>query len=72
MAIKVIKKEGESNQSLVFRFTKKTKQSGMIAEVRSRRFRERKPNKRKIRLSAIYRSQKSKEYGKMRKLELSK
>jgi ribosomal protein S21 len=68
MAIKIRKKEGESNQSLLFRFTRKIKQSGVLTEARKRQFKDREPKKLKKSLSAIYRSQKTKEYERMKKL----
>lgn len=68
MAIEIRKKEGESNQSLIFRFTRKIKQSGILSEVRKRQFHDRQPNKRKRRLSAIYRYNKTKEIERMKKL----
>jgi ribosomal protein S21 len=72
MAIKVRKKEGETNQSLLFRFSRKIKQSGVLTEARKRQFKDREPNKRKKRLSAIYKSQKTKEYERMKKLGILK
>lgn len=72
MAIKVKKREGETNQALVFRFTKRIKQSGVLAEARKRQFKDREPNKRKKRLSAIYRFKKTKEYERMKKLGILK
>ncbi|MGB9609109.1 MAG: small ribosomal subunit protein bS21 [Minisyncoccia bacterium] len=70
MAIEVRKKEGESVQSLIFRFTKKVKQSGILTEARKRQFRERPQSKLKKRRSAIYRSEKKKEFEKKKKLGL--
>jgi ribosomal protein S21 len=68
MAIEVRKKEGESVQSLIFRFTKKIKQSGILNEVRKRQFRERPQSELKKRRSAIYRAEKQKEFEKKKKL----
>jgi len=45
-------------------------QSGVLLEAKKRQYRDRLPNKRKRRLSAIYRAQKTKEYEKMKKLGL--
>jgi len=70
MAIEIRKKENESNQSLIFRFSKKVKQSGILNEARKRQFKERNQNKRKRRLSAIYRAEKKKEYERMKRLGL--
>jgi ribosomal protein S21 len=68
MAIEVRKKEGESIQSLIFRFTKKIKQSGILNEARKRQFKERPQSKLKKRRSAMYRADKQKEFEKKRKL----
>jgi len=68
MAIEIRKKENESVQSLIFRFSKKIKQSGILTEARKRQFKERNQNKRKRRLSAIYRAKKREEYERMKKL----
>jgi ribosomal protein S21 len=69
--IEVRKKEGESPNSLLFRFSKKVRQSGVLTEVRKRRFRDRSVNRRKRRLSAIYRTAKRREIARLKKLGLS-
>ncbi|MCL5016241.1 MAG: 30S ribosomal protein S21 [Patescibacteria group bacterium] len=65
-AIIVRRKEGEQASSLVYRFTKKVKQSGVLLEAKRRRFSERQPNRAKRRLSAIHRSRRSEETGRAR------
>jgi ribosomal protein S21 len=70
MAIEIKKKEGEPVAGLVYRFTKKVRQSGVIKEVRKRQFRKRDVNKRKRRLSAKHRDQKKAEMIRLRKLGL--
>ena len=65
------KKEGETPASLMFRFSKRVKQSGVLTEVRKRRFHKRSANKRKRRLSAIYRAGKKKETVRLKKLGLA-
>ena len=67
-AVVVKKKEGESDNSLIFRFTKRVQQSGVLREARKRRFRDRTPNKTAIRKSAKYRAKRKKEIEKARKL----
>lgn len=57
----VRKKDGESVGSLIYRFTKKIQQSGILREARKRRFHDRAPNSTKKRLAAIYREKRSKE-----------
>jgi ribosomal protein S21 len=66
--IEVKKKEGESPAGVMFRFSKRVRQSGVMAELRKRRFRDRAVNKRKRKLSAIFRAAKKAEVVKMRKL----
>ncbi len=68
MAIDVRKREGESPSALLFRFTKKIKRSGILKEVRGRRFKGRKINRNKIRLSALHRERKKKEVERAKKL----
>lgn len=66
--VEVKKREGESASALLYRFTKKIQRSGVLRESKKRRFHDRPLNRRKIRLSAIYREQKKKEYLKAKKL----
>lgn len=69
--IEVRKKEGESSASVTFRFSKRVRQSGVMAELRKRRFHDRTVNRRKRKLSAIYRSKKRGEMSKLKKLGVS-
>jgi hypothetical protein len=41
MALEVVKKDKESSQNLVHRFTKTVRQSGLLLNVRSKQFRKR-------------------------------
>jgi len=66
--MQVKKREGESAGSLIYRFNKKTKQSGLLKEARKRRFRDRPVSKIKRRLSAIHKAKKKAEFEKARKL----
>jgi ribosomal protein S21 len=68
MGIEVKKREGESAGTLIYRFTKKIQRSGVLREARKRRFHDRSLNRRKIRLSALYRGKKKEEYLKAKKL----
>ncbi|RJP45749.1 30S ribosomal protein S21 [Candidatus Parcubacteria bacterium] len=68
--IEVKKKEGESANALLFRFSKRVKRSGVLREANKRRFRDRTANRRKRRLSAIHRETKRKEVERLRKLGL--
>lgn len=69
--IEVQKKEGENPSSLYFRFSKKVRRSGIVLEVRKRRFHDRVVNKRKVRVSAKHRATKAKEISRLKKLGLS-
>ncbi|MFH1189039.1 MAG: 30S ribosomal protein S21 [bacterium] len=70
MGIVTKKREGESTNSLVYRFTKKMRQSGILKEAKKRRFHDRTINKNKRRLSAIYRSEKKEKIEESRKAGL--
>lgn len=54
------KKEGESVNAFLFRFNKKVKQSGVLKEVKKRRFTNRSQNRNKRRSAALYRETKKK------------
>jgi ribosomal protein S21 len=64
----VTKREGESVNSLIFRFIKRVKQTGVLMESRKRRFRQRAPNKLKRKLSALHRVVKKAELEMSRKM----
>jgi ribosomal protein S21 len=64
------KRDGESSNALIFRFTKKVRRSGLMQEVRKRRFSDRGTTRRKRRLSAIFKSAKKEEMAKQKKLGL--
>jgi len=66
--MEIRKKEKESVAGLLYRFNLKMKQSGILREAKKRRFRQRPINRRKKRISAIYREAKKKEMEKARKL----
>lgn len=70
MAIEVKRKEGESVGSLIYRFTKKIQQSGVLRESKKRRFKDRDANDTKRKLSALHRIAKTREMERMRKLGL--
>ncbi|MDO8429954.1 MAG: 30S ribosomal protein S21 [bacterium] len=68
--MQVKKKEGETIGSLMYRFSKKVQQSGILREAKKRRFRHRPKNRSKRKLAAMYRDEKKKEVMKARKLGL--
>jgi len=69
--MEVRKREGESASSLIYRFTKKTQQSGVLKEAKKRRFRARPVSRVKRRLSALHRAQKKAEFARAKKLGLA-
>ncbi len=68
--LNVTKKEGESAASLLYRFTKRIQQSGVLREAKKRRFKNRTPNRLKVKLSALHREAKKKEIARNKKLGL--
>ncbi|OHB20173.1 MAG: hypothetical protein A2939_00825 [Parcubacteria group bacterium RIFCSPLOWO2_01_FULL_48_18] len=66
--VEVKRKEGESISSLIYRFSRRVQQSGVVLDVKKRRFRKRPPNRLKIKLSALHRLGKRIEFEKKRKL----
>ena len=69
--IEARRKEGETSTNLLYRFSKRVKQSGILTETRKRRFHGRAQNKRKRRLSAQYRAGKRTELARQKKLGLA-
>lgn len=70
MAIEVRKREGESAANTLFNFTKRVKRSGILKEVRARKFHDRPVSRIKRRQSAIHREAKRAEVERMKKLGL--
>src|ERR1700679_1529064 len=70
MAIEARKKEGESGQSLLYTFTRKVKRSGIVKEVRHRKFHTRTISRIKRRSSAIHREEKKADVERQKKLGL--
>jgi ribosomal protein S21 len=66
--IEIKRKEGESANSFMYRFTKKIQQSGVLKESKRRRVYKRPTNKAGKRASATYRAGKKKEIERQRKL----
>jgi ribosomal protein S21 len=54
--INVEKKEGESNDSMMRRFTRKVQSSGTLIRKKKGQYRQKEPNKRARRISAIRRT----------------
>jgi ribosomal protein S21 len=68
--MEIRKREKESIPGLLYRFNLKVKQSGILREAKKRRFHKRAVNRRRQRISALYREVKKKEIEKARKLGL--
>lgn len=68
MAVTLDKRDGESNESAMRRFSRKFQSSGTARSTRARQFFTRKPNKRRLRDSAIHRSAAAKIYEYMVKI----
>lgn len=68
MPLKVEKQSRETSQSLIYRFTKKIRKSGILLEVRKRMFKRREKSKQLKKRSALRREQKKKEYKELKKL----
>ena len=68
MALEVKRKEKESSQNLVRRFTKSIQNSGILLRARKIRFKERKKSEQMKKRAALRREELKKEYEKLRKL----
>lgn len=66
--IDVNKREGESNESLMRRFTRRVQSTGMLIRVKKGQYLAKKPNKRAQRLAAIRRSKVAEEREHLRKI----
>ncbi len=72
MALKVEKKERENTQSVVRRFSRAIKNSGILKEARKRRFFQRSLNDRSRKIAALRRIKAGQEYERKEKLGLNK
>jgi hypothetical protein len=70
MALEVTKKERESSQGLVRRFSKRVKQSGILRRARKKKYKQRKKSRQLKNRAALRREEKKKEYQKKKKLGL--
>jgi ribosomal protein S21 len=70
MAIEVRKKGDESGSSLLYNFTRKVKRSGIIKEIRKRKYHTRVISRVKRRSSAIHREEKKADIERQKKLGL--
>jgi len=68
MPLKVRKQPKETSQSLAYRFSQKLRKSGILLEVRKKRFKIKGKSRQQEKKSALRREQKKKEYGELKKL----
>ena len=68
MALEIKKKERETSQSLVRRFSKRLKQSGILPRARKKLFKKRRKSKQLKKRAALRREEKKKQYEKAKKL----
>ncbi len=66
--IEIKKKEGESVNAFLFRFTKKIQRSGIIKQSKKTRYHDRNQNVRARKESALYRLNKKKETNRLKRL----
>jgi ribosomal protein S21 len=66
--IEVRKKEKETSESLIRRFSRRVQQSGVLVHARKSRFLKDKKNKREKRVEALYKIKIRKEIDKLKKL----
>jgi len=67
MPMEVKRRKNENVGSFLYRFSKRIQQSGVLKEVKKRRAHTRPENKRKRRLSALYRQNKKAEISRLKK-----
>lgn len=70
MAIEARKREGEQGAALLYNFTRKVKRSGILKEVRRRKFYVKPASRIKRRASAIHREEKKADVERQKKLGL--
>jgi len=68
MALEVRRKDKETAQSLLHRFTRNVQQSGILFRARKTRFKERKKSREMKKRAALRREEIKKEYEKLKKI----
>lgn len=66
--IEVRKRKNENVSSLIYRFSKRVQQSGILKEAKKRKYYDRPINKRKRRISALYKARKEEELRRLAKM----
>ncbi|PIP25117.1 MAG: 30S ribosomal protein S21 [Candidatus Nealsonbacteria bacterium CG23_combo_of_CG06-09_8_20_14_all_36_12] len=72
MALEVRKKERETAQSLVRRFTQRIQKSGILLRARKTRFKKREKSEKMKKRAALRREEMKRKYEKLQKLGLTK
>ena len=67
MAIEIKRREGETINSVMYRFNKRVQQSGVFKEARKRQFTKRGANRGRRKLAALYRLDKQDKLSRSRK-----
>lgn len=68
MPLKVKKQFKENSQGIIQRFTKKLRLSGILLEIKRRRYKQKEKSQRLKKRAALRKEQKIKEYEKLKKL----
>ena len=68
MALEIKKQGRETNQALIYRFSKSVQRSGILLRARKTRFRHRQKSRQMKKRAALRREQLKEEYEKLRKL----
>jgi ribosomal protein S21 len=68
MVLEIKKRERETSQSLIRRFTRSLQQSGILVRARKTRFRKREKSRQMKKRAALRREEKRKEYERLKKL----
>ncbi|PIU98382.1 30S ribosomal protein S21 [Candidatus Wolfebacteria bacterium CG03_land_8_20_14_0_80_40_12] len=66
--MEIKRREGEPISAFLYRFSKKIQQSGVLREVKKRRYKDRAVSRLKRRLSALHRERKRKEVQRAKKM----
>ncbi len=67
--IQVKKKDNETSESLIRRFSRRIQQSGVLVNARKKRFQSKKKSKQKQRDDALYKTKIRKEINKLKKMD---
>jgi ribosomal protein S21 len=66
--VEVKKKDKETSESLIRRFSRRLQQSGVLMKARKNRFHKKRKTKRQLKMDALYRVKVGKEVDKLKKM----